>query len=409
MAETISGYIPEEAKQQEVKVPTQETKKRGRGKEQKERGDLEELVNNAHKVLLDFVNLQPGEKVVLLKEGKTNKEMPEVLRKAAEAIGANFEEVIVNSKTEKVVIDDYLANSQVIIDMLDYAEGYDGTRDVYNDVVKSQARLIALFDMSADAFKNGSAMTETLEDMEYRANKIEALLHNAAGLRVTSRYGTDLEIGLRPYKDRRWAPALGKIDGPGKWDNLPGGEIFTTPDESKVNGVLVLPVPIMEKGHQGVDKFIHVKVRDGIIVSVQGGISAQEMVDNLSQSSAEDKEEGTNPYNPYRIAEIAFGLNSKAKETVVNLDPNSVPNPDELYRLPDPGAETEKRLGTIHLAFGGSQHGEEGSEGYENSIAHNDFVIPRFGLTVEVYYDQDDFAKKRNGKKIIDNGGLNFF
>ncbi|MFA4941584.1 MAG: hypothetical protein WC582_03245, partial [Patescibacteria group bacterium] len=73
-----------------------------------------------------------------------------------------------------------------------------------------------------------------------------------------------------------------------------------------------------------------------------------------------------------------------------------------------PTLEVEKRFGTMHLAFGDSKHGEEGVEGLEEAVSHLDFVLPRTALTVEMFRNEDDFRKGKNGKKIFNNGGVNF-
>ena len=70
--------------------------------------------------------------------------------------------------------------------------------------------------------------------------------------------------------------------------------------------------------------------------------------------------------------------------------------------------EAEKRLGTMHIAFGSSKHGEEGSEGHTDSYVHLDFVLPRSGLTVTGYASREGFEWGKGGEKFIDEGRLRF-
>jgi hypothetical protein len=119
------------------------------------------------------------------------------------------------------------------------------------------------------------------------------------------------------------------------------------------------------------------------------------IIDRANETIAADD----NPYNAYRIAEIAFGANSRAR---------SVIDDDGAYDQPGvPTIEREKRLGTMHLALGSSNHGEEGTEGFYKAVSHLDFVIPRNGLTVEMFTNQNQVRKNRGGKKLIDEGRFN--
>jgi leucyl aminopeptidase (aminopeptidase T) len=231
---------------------------------------------------------------------------------------------------------------------------------------------------------------------------MEAVLKQAVGFRITSRYGTHLEVPLRPFGERRWAKETGVISKAGEWGNLPAGEIYTTPDELNVNGILVLPV--LESTitpHQGVDEFIRLTIRNGLMVAIDGGKSADILRRTLANASRRDLKDHQDPWRPYRIAEIAFGANSKARSTVAD--------PAQPYHYPGVSiVEAEKRLGTMHIAFGDAKHGEEGAEGFFESASHYDFVIPRTSPTVEMFTSERDFKYKRRGEKIINDGGINF-
>ncbi|MFA6215314.1 MAG: aminopeptidase [Patescibacteria group bacterium] len=376
------------------------------GAEGREAQEFAETVANAEWSLRDFLALKSEESVLILHDKSTNPEMVAILEKAVENIGSARQSLGLVKKakgtkeTKRREIQRLLESHPVVIDIS--VDSHKATEDIFDDIEDSGSRLLALYDLSPEAFRDNGASSESLEDLEYRLNKMEAILSDAAGFRITSEYGTNLEVGLRPFKERRWAKDTGVIDQPGQWDNLPGGEIYTTPDERMVNGTLVLPaLESTIANEQGVDKFVRLEIKDGLIVSIQGGESADKLKKKLEKIAQSDQAEGKNPQNVYRIAEIGFGANSKARSTVAD--------PDQPYNAPGVSVvETEKRYGTMHLAFGDAEHGEEGVEGFETAGSHYDFVIPRNGLTVESFRNNQDFAAKKNGRRIIASNGWNF-
>jgi len=360
-----------------------------------------EQVEIATKTLEDFLRLKPEESVVLIKDAATNPETAAILKQAIERIGSAYTEVLIDKKTKKKDVNALMKEHQVLMTLVTEHEGK--LEGLYDGITKRGNRMAALFDLSPDAFKPGSAMTENREELDARLNRMEAVLKEAAGFKITSEYGTNLEVGMRQFGERKWYKDSGAIDQPGIWSNLPGGEIFTTPDEGRVNGVLVLPA--LDTGiseHQGVDEFVRVHVKDGLIVEIEGGKSADTMRKQLEEDAKNEEKEGRNPNNAYRIAEIAFGANSKARGVVADVE--------QSYDAPaTPTIEAEKRFGTMHFAFGSSGHGAEGSDGFERDTeSHYDFVLPRNGLTVEMFNRYEDFKNQKNGRKIINEGGINY-
>ncbi len=361
-----------------------------------------EQIVNVQSALLDFLELKPKDRVVLLQDADSNKQTIQVLKSALEKIGSSCAQFTITDETKKAQLEELVKDAEVVISL----SMHDTSEDVYDDgwLENYKYRLWALLDADPGIFKNGGAITEKKEDLENRLNKMESVLEKARGFKIKSLYGTDLELSLRKFGERRWHKNMGVI-GPGKWDNLPNGEIFTTPDERTVNGVLVLPVLDSEiSAAQGVDEFVHVNIKDGVITSIEGGKSAQKMREQLEKDMRDEKKLGENPYDVLRIAEISFGANTKARSRAFD--------PEKSYKLPGASmVEAEKRFGTMHLAFGDSKHGEEGAGGFESVKigSHYDFVIPRNGLTVEMFMNEKDFDQKRNGRKIIEEGSIRFF
>ena len=145
------------------------------------------------------------------------------------------------------------------------------------------------------------------------------------------------------------------------------------------------------------DEFVRLTIRHGKIANIDGGESAEKLRQYLQEKSKDE----ANPFSVAQISEVAFGANSKAR--------SKVRDPEGLWSGRGVAVtEAEKRLGTMHIAVGSSQHGEEGTEGYNESDVHMDFVIPRSGLTVTAFKDRQSFKKGRGGERLIDEGRWNF-
>lgn len=407
-----------------------------------------ELVDNAELALRDFLCFKPDERFALISDKTSDRQVIETLKQAAERIGVPVEELVLDEKTKKKDITDLFQRNQVVMDVSMGSADHKATEDIWETdfLEKAESRLAYNPGLEVVMFQKDGALTENSQDLQNRLDKMEAVLYESVGFNITSSYGTDLVVPLRSDKERRWCKDNGVISRPGQWGNMPGGEIFTTPDQHKVNGVLVLPAVDMytDIPQQGVDEFVRLTFRDGVVTKIQGGQSAerlrqqlekaaQEQIadakkkksyyerqlksaknrDNLSSSAKREKMLGIirkankiiasehNPFNVLRIAEIAFGANSRARSVVDAQKPYDQPGV--------PTIEKEKRLGTMHLALGSSKHGEEEGEGFYNAVSHLDFVIPRNGLTVEMYTDKKNLDQKKDGRRIIDHGGINLF
>lgn len=352
-------------------------------------------ITNAGKVLRDFTKLSKEEKVLFVLDenpDNTDLEAINILKESLKSQDIDFNEIMINKKIKRKDFFKAVDQHDFIWDSADLdVPGF--FYELADKLEEAGKRMAYCPGVRAEAFDNGGAMTEDKEEMDNRLDKMEAKLKDVAGLHVKSNYGSDLWVELRSHGERRWAKANGEIR-PGGWDNLPGGEIFTTPDEEKVNGVLVLPV-LQEQvtKDQGVDEFVRLTVRNGKIAAIDGGKSAEKLRKYLEKHSKKEED----PLSVVQFCEIAFGANSKSRTLVEN------PNKSYKHHMIE-GTETEKRLGTIHLAFGSAEHGEEGAEGHTKSDVHLDFILPRNGLTVEGFKYHDDFKKRKNSERLIDEG-----
>lgn len=353
-------------------------------------------LENAKAIFRDFLTIAPGEKVLLLTDTdpqSTDRELIETFKAQLTNQGTEFTELAANKKTTTEEVADLFKDHSVVWASCDWASTGIDFYALVDKLESSGARMADSGGVEASALDEDGALAERLDVMEMRLDKMETRLREVCGFHIRTSYGTDLKVKLRPLGERKWEKDPGIIYA-GSWDNVPGGEIYTTPDEERVEGTLVLPVLQDEVvREQGVDALVHLTIRGGKIARIDGGESAEKLRKYLeSWSKSQD-----DPESVVQCAEIAFGANAKAR--------SSVRDPKGSYADPKVSVlEAEKRLGTMHLAFGSSKHGEPGTEGHTESDVHLDFVIPRAGLSVTAFKSENDFSRGKNGERLIDEG-----
>ena len=147
-----------------------------------------------------------------------------------------------------------------------------------------------------------------------------ARLAGSQRVRVTTPGGTDCTFDVT---GREWKLDDGVLDKPGAFGNLPAGEVFVAPLATGAEGMCVIDRSIALGGEGLVDEPIRLTFRQGRIVAVEGGRSAE-------STRAAIAEAGT---GADVVAELGIGTNERARIT------GSV-------------ITDEKVLGTAHVAFG---------------------------------------------------------
>ncbi|MDA8154897.1 MAG: aminopeptidase [Actinomycetota bacterium] len=186
--------------------------------------------------------------------------------------------------------------------------------------------------------------------------KISAALKRALSgkdvIRITTPNGTDISFrrGGRKINDD-----TGDLRKPGATSNLPAGEVYLAPLEGTANGVLVLEWSATRKLKYPVTLI----VEGGNVVQIEG---REPFVKELAQKLAAAPECAN-------IAELGIGTNAKAKR------------PDNIL-------ESEKILGTIHIALGDNHT----FGGKVSAPFHQDFVFFKPTLTA---------ASKDGAKTVI--------
>jgi len=239
-----------------------------------------ELIENAKKAFQEFLEIKPNEKVLLITEKNCNQKLENLLIQSFKELPIKFDKITIDKKTKSEDLEKIAFEHDLIID-INNNNDIEADWDIFDDIKNTKSRMVYLPNLDIESFRKGGAMTESRSALETRLNRMENRVKDAVGLKITTSYGTNLEIKLRPSKARRWIKDTGVINRPGQWDNLPGGELFTVPDEEGVNGRLVLPVLSEDVApDQGVDEFVYLNVKNGKITSIRGGKSAEKLRKN---------------------------------------------------------------------------------------------------------------------------------
>ena len=220
-----------------------------------------------------------------------------------------------------------------VIALSNYSTSHTRFRDFLTRICRAKYASMPLFDVS---MFEGS-MNVDWERLSRRTKGIAKIVNRADNVEVKSPNGTHL---LLSKKGRTAIPDTGILTRPGSFGNLPAGEVFFAPLEGMARGRLVLEwAPTRE-----LDSPVILTVRNGFVVKVEG---RESFAETLRAKLQERTENGS-------IAELGIGTNEKAKR------------PDNIL-------ESEKILGTIHIALGdNSSFG-----GTVKTPFHQDFVFFR--------------------------------
>ena len=171
--------------------------------------------------------------------------------------------------------------------------------------------------MALDCLQNDIAVTNAI------CKELYDRLQGVEWLKITTALGTDARLTIAPTT--KWVNGDVDISNPGQWDNIPGGEVFTTPDSA--DGVYIVDGVL---GDYFSEKYgdisttpVRYEVKDGIITSIT--CDNKDLEKDICNYVFDD-----NPNNA-KICEIGIG-GLQTKELVYNL------------------LQDEKKLGTVHIA-----------------------------------------------------------
>jgi leucyl aminopeptidase (aminopeptidase T) len=182
--------------------------------------------------------------------------------------------------------------------------------------------------------------------------KVLDLVRVAREIRATAPAGSDFVATLNP--NYRWLKTSGLIS-PDKWGNLPGGEIFTTPEE--VNGTFVIDGVV---GDYLCERF--------------GSLEATPLTVQIKKNRL------TEAYSTNKALESAFWSYTHTDENSDRVGEFAIGTNIELTHVIGHILQDEKFPG-IHIAFGNPYGAHTGADWY--SSTHIDVVGTRFDIWVD--------------------------
>ena len=187
-------------------------------------------------------------------------------------------------------------------------------------------------------------MAADYDEIRRRSRLLADVLTAGAEVHITSSEGTDVTLSI---EGRSGIADDGDLTAPGSFGNLPAGEGFIAPVESKTNGTIAFDGSVWPIG----------LLDEPIVVEIQDG--------RATRFSGPRGREWFRTMEPYgdaalAVAELGIGTNETAQVTGNVL-------------------EDEKIMGTIHVAFGDNH-----TFGGTNRVSsHQDGVVLRPTLTID--------------------------
>ena len=262
---------------------------------------------------------------------------PLIKKKAKDSDIKKAEDVISRHKR-------YAVNA--IIALSNYSTSHTRFRDFLTRICKTRYASMPLFDASMLE----GALNVDWRTLAKRTRDIAKVVNKAELIEIKTPNGTNISFSK---KGRKVESDTGILTAPGSFGNLPAGEVYLAPLEGTANGKLVIewaPTRPLKSP-------VTLRIENGFVKEVSGD---EGYADYLRTKISEQKENAN-------IAELGIGTNDMAKR------------PDNIL-------ESEKILGTIHIALGDNSS-------FGGSIStpfHQDFVF--FRPTIVLVYN--------GGKKV---------
>ncbi|HMK60538.1 MAG TPA: aminopeptidase [Dissulfurispiraceae bacterium] len=219
----------------------------------------------------------------------------------------------------------------VAIALSNYSTSHTRFRDFLTRICRCRYASMPLFDAS---MLEGS-MHVDWRALAKRTIALEKTVNMAEHIEISSSNGTQVRLS---NKGRKALSDTGILTRKGAFGNLPAGEVFLAPIEGSAEGKLVLQwAPMRELAEP-----VTLEIKNGVVTDVLG---KEPFAAQLTAKLNERKENRN-------IAELGIGTNPRANR------------PDNIL-------ESEKILGTIHIALGdNSSFG-----GKVKTPFHQDFVL----------------------------------
>lgn len=225
-----------------------------------------------------------------------------------------------------------------VVGLSNFSTSHTSFRSLLTEVCGARFASMPLFDMPMLA----GPLTADYKEMARTTRRVASALSKAHSVHITTPDGTDISFSI---KGRKGEADTGLLTKEGAFGNLPAGEAYLAPVEGTAEGVLkILWAPIRKLSYP-----VTVRVSEGRAVSVEGEGAYAAELDALLK-----KHKGNS-----NLAELGVGTNP-------------------LATRPDNILESEKIMGTVHMAFGdNSSFG-----GTVKTPFHQDYVYFRPTVTL---------------------------
>ena len=197
-----------------------------------------DLVNAARRILEGSLSLVPGETALVIVD-RARADLVAPLAEVAKISGAKCEVVVLEDIGQRPVrelpksLEEKLARAQATVLLVGFVEGEHTMRlELLERVRELGLRHAHMVGVTRRAMLAGFSVDPTRILDATRA--VRTRLRPKSVIHAKTNAGTDLTVKLDP--GHRWAEHVGVIR-PGRWENLPSGELMTAPDS--VDGVFV--------------------------------------------------------------------------------------------------------------------------------------------------------------------------
>jgi leucyl aminopeptidase (aminopeptidase T) len=197
-----------------------------------------ELVNAARRILEGSLSVVPGERVVVVVD-RAREDLVPPLQEVARLTGAQCDVIVLEDVGTRPlrelppIIDERIRDAQATILLAAFVEGEHPMRLALLERVRELGlRHAHMLGVTRRAMVAGLSVDPARIVDTTRAVRMR--LRPNSVLRSRSASGTDLTVEIDP--NHRWVEHVGVIRG-GRWENLPSGELMTSP--KNVSGVFV--------------------------------------------------------------------------------------------------------------------------------------------------------------------------
>ncbi|MEM2109418.1 MAG: hypothetical protein QW327_02915 [Candidatus Odinarchaeota archaeon] len=344
---------------------------------------FDSISNNIVKLLKINLNVGEGEKCLILNDLPNSEELK---IKTENELKTMFERTLLAVKFFKICRKQFTSETNLLTFTSRGISGAEPPRKVAEAMLKHNviiiltthslshtdarrsasekgARVASMPGFTKNMLKPGGPMDVDYNIIACETKKLASKGASVNKIKISSPEGTELTL---EKGSRTFIPDYGLYTEPGRWGNLPAGEVYCAPLEGSANGILYV-----KKGwYPNLREDMKITVVNGFVKDIIGGGEIGKYFKNLLGIGKRDCEK---KFTARRcIAEFGIGTNPQAK------------NPGNIL-------EAEKIKGTVHIALGDNSH----FGGFNKADIHIDFVYPN----ITVWFDD---------QKIIENGSWIF-